>query len=43
MLQAEEKISSQGAKYDFYPHVDNPDLYITGEAPLTGLAAVLIP
>ncbi|HGU5460819.1 hypothetical protein [Klebsiella pneumoniae] len=33
MLQAEEKISSQGAKYDFYPHVDNPDLYITGEAP----------
>lgn len=31
MMQAEDKISSQGAKYDFYPHVDNPDLAITGE------------
>lgn len=28
MLQAEEKISSQGAKYDFYPHVDNPDGFV---------------
>ena len=31
IMQSEEKISSQGAKHDFYPHVDNPDLHITGE------------
>lgn len=33
MMHSENKISSQGAKQDFYPHVDNPDLSITGEAP----------
>jgi len=32
MMKAEEKISSQGGKFYFYPHVDNPDLRITGEA-----------
>ncbi|MBT9183712.1 MULTISPECIES: TauD/TfdA family dioxygenase [Pectobacterium] len=31
MISSGNKISSQGAKYDFYPHVDNPDLSITGE------------
>lgn len=31
MIKAEGIISSQGAKFDFYPHVDNPDLRITGE------------
>lgn len=35
MKHAGEKISSQGGKYDFYPHVDNPDLRITGEKPHT--------
>ena len=33
MMQSEDKISSHGAKFDFYPHVDNPDLSITGETP----------
>lgn len=33
MMHSENKISSQGAKQDFYPHVDNPDLSITGEVP----------
>ncbi|GAA3912055.1 hypothetical protein GCM10022405_41590 [Gibbsiella dentisursi] len=33
MIQSEDQVSSQGAKYDFYPHVDNPDLHICGETP----------
>ncbi|MCP1438420.1 hypothetical protein J3D56_001856 [Erwinia persicina] len=37
MMKAEDKISSQGGKYDFYPHVDNPDLPITGETPFSTL------
>lgn len=31
MMKSEDKVSSQGGKFDFYPHVDNPDLRITGE------------
>ncbi|GAA3589679.1 hypothetical protein GCM10023078_16770 [Gibbsiella greigii] len=33
MLHSENKVSSQGARYDFNPHVDNPDLRICGEIP----------
>lgn len=38
MMATENTISSQGGKYDFFPHVDNPDLVITGEPvnPLKG-------
>lgn len=31
MITEENAISSYGGKYDFYPHVDNPDLPISGE------------
>ncbi|WP_241640807.1 TauD/TfdA family dioxygenase [Rosenbergiella epipactidis] len=34
---AEGKISSQGGKFDFYPHVDNPDLKITGEDSISNI------
>ena len=38
MITAENTISSHGGKHDFFPHVDNPDLVITGEPvnPLKG-------
>lgn len=39
MKKAEEAISSQGGKFDFYPHVDNPDLRITGEKPLSTMGS----
>ncbi|QLH64515.1 TauD/TfdA family dioxygenase [Serratia symbiotica] len=32
LLTKADTISSQGGAHDFYPHVDNPDLRITGEA-----------
>ncbi|WP_241585973.1 hypothetical protein [Rosenbergiella epipactidis] len=34
---AEGKISSQVGKFDFYPHVDNPDLKITVEDSISNI------